>query len=411
MHNTKKHCLMMLLVVTTSWLAGPQVYVDVVTDWSNTAGEIAVAGKLPPGGAYRAVAVVQTAVYDAVNAITKRYPPARGPLQAAPGASIEAAVAAANRATLAALAPGQQAPIDKAYQAALATLPDGPAKTAGIAVGEQAATAILALCAGDGFDTPESYRPHTAPGIYVPTVLPDIAHWPGRKPWLLASADQFRPGPPPSLTSAVWARDYNEIKALGAKQSTQRTADQTAIARFWEARVPTIYLPVVLSVATAPGREPTQNARLLAVATQAMDDALIAVADAKYHYNFWRPITAIRNGDLDGNDATEREASWVPFVDTPMHPEYPCAHCILSATVVTVLHAEVGGGTMPTLRATSPTAPGMERSWTTIEAFMQEVANARIYDGVHYRTSTEVGTAMGQKIGELAAAKSLRPLK
>ena len=105
------------------------------------------------------------------------------------------------------------------------------------------------------------------------------------------------------------------------------------------------------------------------------------------------------------------EASWVPFVDTPMHPEYPCAHCILSATVVTVLHAEVGGGTMPTLRATSPTAPGMERSWTTIEAFMQEVANARIYDGVHYRTSTEVGTAMGQKIGELAAAKSLRPLK
>jgi PAP2 superfamily len=278
-------------------------------------------------------------------------------------------------------------------------------------VGEQAATAILGLCAGDGFDTPESYRPHTTPGVYVPTVLPDIAHWPGRKPWLLASADQFRPGPPPSLTSAVWARDYNEIKALGAKQSTKRTAEQTAIARFWEARVPTIYLPVVLSVAMAPGREPTQNARLLAVATQAMDDALIAVADAKYHYNFWRPITAIRNGDMDGNDATERDASWVPFVDTPMHPEYPCAHCILSATVATVLHADVGGGTMPTLRTTSPTAPGMERNWTTIEAFMQEVANARIYDGVHYRTSTEVGTAMGQKIGELAAAKSLRLLK
>jgi hypothetical protein len=411
MNNTKKHCLMTLLVVAASWLAGPVAQADVVTDWSSTAGEIAVAGKLPPGGAYRAVAVVQTAVYEAVNAITKRYPPARGLLQAAPGASVEAAVAAANRATLSALVPVQQATIDKAYQAALATLPDGPAKTAGIAVGEQAATAILALCAGDGYDTPESYRPHTTPGVYVPTVLPDFAHWPGRKPWLLASADQFRPGPPPSLTSAVWARDYNEIKALGAKQSTQRTAEQTAMARFWEARGPTIYLPVVLSVATAPGREPTQNARLLAVATQAMDDALIAVADAKYHYNLWRPITAIRNGDIDGNDATEREASWVPFIDTPPHPEYPCAHCIVSATVATVLHAEVGGGTMPKLRTTSPAAPGMERSWTTIEAFMQEVANARIYDGVHYRTSTEVGTAMGKKIGEWAAAKSLRPLK
>jgi hypothetical protein len=411
MNNAQDHCLMALLVVLASWLAGPWVHADVVTDWTSTAGEIAVAGKLPPGGDYRAMAVVQTAVYEAINTITKRYPPARVSLQAAPGASVDAAVAAANRATLSALAPSQQATIDKAYQAAMATLPDGPAKTAGIAVGEQAAAAILAVCAGDGFDAPESYRPHTTPGVYVPTVLPIITHWPGRKPWLLASADQFRPGPPPSLTSAVWARDYNEIKALGAKQSTQRSGEQTAMARFWEARVPTIYLPVVLSVATAPGREPTQNARLLAVATQAMDDALIAVADAKYHYNFWRPITAIRNGDLDGNDATEREASWVPFVDTPMHPEYPCAHCILSAAVATVLHAEVGGGTMPTLRTTSPTAPGMERSWTTIEAFMQEVAQARIYDGVHYRTSTEVGTTMGQKIGELAGTKSLRPLK
>jgi hypothetical protein len=411
MHNNRKSLVMASLVVAVSCLAGPQVHADVVTDWSTTAIGIAVAGSLPAGGAYRAIAVVQTAVYEAVNAVTKRYPSARVTLQVAPGASLEAAVAAANRATLAALVPAQQDAIAKAYQAALATLPDGPSKTAGIRVGEQAATAILALCAGDGYDTPGSYRPHTSPGVYVPTILPDFAHWPGRKPWLLASADQFRPGPPLSLTSAVWARDYNEIKAVGGKQSSKRTSEQTAIARFWEARVPSIYLPVVLSLATAPGRELTQNARLLTVATQAMDDALIAAADAKYHYDFWRPITAIRNGDMDGNDATERDASWVPFIDTPMHPEYPCAHCILSATVATVLQAEVGGGSMPTLRATSPTAPGMERSWTTIEAFLQEVANARIYDGVHYRTSTEVGTAMGRKIGEWVAAKALRPIK
>ena len=411
MHNTKKHCLMTLLVVAASWLAGPLAHADVVTDWSTTAGEIASAGKLPPGGAYRAVAVVQTAVYDAVNAITKRYPPAHGSLQAAPGASVEAAVAAANRATLSALVPVQQATIDKAYQAAVAPLPEGPAKTAGIAVGEQAATAILALCAGDGFDTPESYRPHTTPGVYVPTVLPDLAHWPGRKPWLLASADQFPPGPPPSLSSAVWARDYNEIKALGAKQSTQRTAEQTAIARFWEARVPTIYLPVVLSVATAPGREPTQNARLLAVATQAMDDALIAVADAKYHYNFWRPITAIRNGDLDGNDATEREATWMPFIDTPMHPEYPCAHCIVSASLSAVLKAEIGSGSTPTLRSASSTAGGAVRTWASVDEFTREIALARILDGVHYRNSTEVGSAMGKKVGELAVQSFPKPTR
>ena len=145
--------------------------------------------------------------------------------------------------------------------------------------------------------------------------------------------------------------------------------------------------------------------------TQAIDDAYIAIFDAKYHYNFWRPVTAIRNGDTDGNAATEREASWVPFIETPMHPEYPCAHCIVSGVVGTVLQAEIGTGPMPTLTTTSDTAQGAVRSWTKIDDFMQEVANARIYDGVHYRTSTEVGTDMGKKIGQLVAAKYFQPLK
>jgi hypothetical protein len=139
-----------------------------------------------------------------------------------------------------------------------------------------------------------------------------------------------------------------------------------------------------------------------------MDDALIAVMDAKYHYQFWRPITAIRNGDNDGNNATEREPSWTPLIDTPMHPEYPCAHCIISGSVGAVLRAETGAGPVPTLTTTSVTANGAARSWTKIEDFVQEVANARIYDGVHYRTSTEVGTDMGRRIGELAAAKFSR---
>jgi hypothetical protein len=155
----------------------------------------------------------------------------------------------------------------------------------------------------------------------------------------------------------------------------------------------------------------TQNARLLAAVTQATDDAMIAVFDAKYQYGFWRPITAIRDGDLDGNAATERDPSWTPFIDTPMHPEYPCAHCIVSGAVGEVLRAEVGGGAMPTLTTTSPTAPGATRSWTKIEDFVAEVAAARIYDGVHYRNSTEVGAAMGRQIGGLAAARWLGPAR
>jgi PAP2 superfamily len=409
MNHTKKHPRLVLLVVAASLLVGPIGRADVVTDWNVKAGEIVVEARLGPPPAYRVLAIVQSAVYEAVNAITKRYPSDRVKLDAPPEASVDAAVAEANRATLSQLLPSQQAAIDSAYQAALSAIAAGQAKTAGLAVGEKAAAAVLAWCADDGAAAAETYRPHTTAGVYVPTVIPAVPQWPQRKPWLMTSPAQFRPGPPPPLASAVWARDYNEIKALGGKNSTQRTAEQTAIARFWEATLPPIYHGVVRSVATVPGREVTQNARLFAAVTQATDDALIAVMDAKYHYNFWRPVTAIRNGDIDGNDATERDPSWLPFIDTPMHPEYPCAHCIVSAAIGTVLQAEIGTGPMPTLTTTSVTAKGAARSWTTIDDFMQEVANARIYDGVHYRTSTEVGTAMGKQIGELAAAKYLRP--
>jgi len=158
----------------------------------------------------------------------------------------------------------------------------------------------------------------------------------------------------------------------------------------------------VHSVTGAPGRQATQNARLLAAVAQAMDDAMIAVFDAKYHYNFWRPATAIRNGDIDGNDATARDASWTPLIDAPMHPEYPSAHGILAGAVGTVLKAELAGGPVPVLSTTSPTAKGITRRWTDIDAFVREVGNARVYEGIHYRTSTDIGTAMGRQIGELA---------
>jgi hypothetical protein len=405
MTNREARRWVIVLLVTASWLAASRARADAVTDWNITAGEIAVAAGLPPPHTTRIMALVQTAVYEAVNAITRRDPPDRVRIDAAPGASIDAAVAAANRDTLRQLVPSQEPAIDKAYQAALSALPEGPAKTAGLAVGAKAAAAILAWGAEDGAATGETYRPRTTAGVYVSTVIPVASQWPQRKPWMMTSPTQFRPGPPPALTSEVWTRDYNEIKAIGGKNSTRRTAEQTAIARFWEANMPPIYYGIVRSVAGMAGREVTQNARLFAAVTQASDDAVIAVMDAKYQYHFWRPVTAIRNGDLDGNDATERDPAWLPFIDTPLHPEYPCAHCILAATIGTILQAEIGTGPMPTLTTTSVTAQGAARSWTTIEDFVQEVSQARIYDGVHYRKSTEVGTAMGRQVGALAVAR------
>ena len=401
-------CCMLAGCVAALLLLGRAARADAVVERNREAGTIMAAAKLPASAQARAFAALQTAVYDAANAISARYPAGDRKMGASPGASLEAAVAAANHATLQKIVPSQQASIDAAYQAALATIADGPAKSGGIAVGEKAATAILALCAQDGYDAPDVYRPSTTPGIYVPTSTPAAVQWPKRKPWLMTRPDQFRPGPPPPLTSELWARDYNEIKAIGGKTSSRRTAEQTEIARFWEARDPPLYYGIVQAVANLPGRDATQNARLYAAVAQAMDDAFIAVFDAKYAYSFWRPVTAIRNGDTDGNDATERDPAWAPFIETPMHPEYPCAHCIQAATVGTVLQAEIGAGPTPLLSTTSPTANGATRTWTKVDDFVQEVAVARIYDGVHYRNSTQVAIAMGKQIGALAVAKVLR---
>jgi len=374
-------------------------HADVVTDANAKAAEIASKHPATPP-AVRTMAIVQVSVFEAVNAITGRYPAFRAKVTAAPGASVEAAVASATRTALLKLMPAQQAAIDADYQAALKPLANGRAKSDGIGVGEQAAAAILVSCADDGSVAPNTYQPHTTAGVYVPTMFPAVPHWGKRKPWLMASADQFRPGPPPSLTSETWKRDYAEIKALGGKNSTQRTAEQTAIAQFWEATAPVVYWPVVRSVANAPGRDVADNARLLAMAAMAMDDGLIAVFDAKYTYNFWRPVTAIRNADGDA-----RDPGWTPFIDTPMHPEYPCAHCIVSGSLGAVLAAELGTGPVPTLSSTSYTAGGAVRTWGSVGDFVQEVAVARIYDGVHYRNSAEVGTAMGKAVGELAAKR------
>jgi hypothetical protein len=380
---------------------------DSVTDWNVKACEIAGPMSFDAPTGNRMLAVMQTAIYEAVNAITKRYPQGDIKIDAPAGASADVAVAAAGRVTLLKFAPAKAAEIDAAYQAALAAVPDAKARTDGINIGEQAAAAVLAARTFDLSVPAETYRPYTIAGVYVPTVVPLVSSWPQRRPWLMTSASQFRPGPPPKLTSDIWARDYNEIKAIGRKENSTRTAEQTDIARFWEATGAAIYHGILKSVADKPGREITQNARFYMVVTQAIDDAMIAVFDAKYHYNFWRPVTAIRNGYIDGNDATERDASWTPFINTPMHPEYPCAHCIVSGAVGTVLEAEIGKTPNLLISTNSSTANNAKRTWTRIEDFILEVANGRIYDGVHFRNSTEVGTAMGRQIGALASAKYL----
>lgn len=367
---------------------------DIITDWNVKARNLVVASKQYTPFANRSMAIIHTSIYEAVKTISNdpNYT----------NESLDSAVAAASYTSLIGLFPKQQVSIEKIYNEALNVITNGNAKSQGIKIGTQCAKSILAMRADDGYNQMESYRPSTNIGKYVPTVIPAVPHWPQRKTWMLDNPKQFRPGPPPSITSKKWAKDFNEVKSYGGVNSIKRTQEQTNIARFWEATLPPIYHGVVHSVADQSGRSVLQNARLFALITQATDDAMIAVFDAKYHFALWRPVTAIRNADRDANKRTKRDASWKPFIPTPMHPEYPCAHCVVAGTVGAVLKAEVGDSKMPLLTTSSITADGKTRSWTTIEDFIQEVTDARIYDGVHYRNSGDVGSAMGKKIGKLA---------
>lgn len=383
---------------------------DVITDWNETIVNASLAAQQPPPVQARDIAIVHLAMFDAVNSIEPRYTPYRIQLQAPSTTSTVAAVSAAAHGVMVGLYPAQLKYIDAELQTALASVPDGEAKTQGVQLGEKVAAAILQDRRNDGATAPDTYRPHAAAGAYVPTVTPAGSHWGAVKPFGLKSGTQFRPTAPYALNSAQWAKDYAEIKRMGAKLGSGRTAEQTDIARFWEFTGADTYNSPVRQISAAKNLGLTENARLFALTSLAAADAFIAIFDAKYAYGFWRPVTAIRNGDIDGNDATERDAGWEPLIATPMHPEYPCAHCISDSSMAAVLSAFYGDA-IPTVKLTTPTEPGVTRSFSKLSDIGTEIINARIYDGVHYRTSGEVGAEMGRQIGEYVMQNFLKPVR
>lgn len=383
---------------------------DALIDWADTTTAIAIDGP----NTIRTMALTQNAVYEAVNAITGRYPKDRlklGPAQGAPGtpgnsasaASVDAAIAAASHDVLVHEDPNQATRANAAYQTALGKLSDDAARAAGIQVGQAAAADFLARHAND-IPTLEPYRPLTTPGTYVPTTPPYGVAYSQNRPWFMSSSSQFRPGPPVALASARYAQDYNETKLLGAINSTVRTPEQTEMVRFWATNLPDVHEGIVRSVALAPGRDITRNARLFAAAFAAMNEAEIAVFEAKYYYQYWRPVTATRNGDKDNNPATERDPGWTSVIPAPLQPEYPCGHCILASVLATVIRIEAGHDPVPVISSTSNTAPGSVHKWTHPEDLVNEVSTARICGGIHFRYSVETGNSMGEQVGALVAS-------
>jgi|SRR4051794_19533408 hypothetical protein len=388
-------------------------FANVITEWDEkgTAAVTALAslGGTNPYMAQRMMAMVHAAMFDSVNSIEQRYRPYMAQLPAEPTTSKEAAAAAAAATVLATIDAKTAGEMKSALTAYLVSIPDGPAKTDGVKLGQAVAARIMAARESDGSNAPDAYRPRTASGIYVPTAITISSMWPDMKPFALAKGSEFRPKPPIALESNEWAADYNELKDYGGLNSTKRTAQQTETARFWLVGPPVAYHPFVRQLVTAKQMSVVDSARLMTFVAVGINDAIIAVLDAKYHYNFWRPITAIRNGDIDDNPATDREATWQPIAPTPMHPEYPCSHCIQSGAVAGVIKAVFGSMDIPEVATTSPTAPGVTHRWTNMTTYTEEVANARVWAGFHYRFSTRVGTDMGLQIGEYVAKTLMQP--
>jgi len=403
-----KSTLRSVLPVLAVLLAPAAAQADVIADWNAKAEAIGIEKSLQPPINARGMTMMHVAMFEAVNAVTHRYAPYRLKLAGDAGASPEAAAATAAHDVLVKLFPDQQAGLDSTLKASLGQVPDGPAKTKGMELGQQAAAGILALRANDGIAAPETYRPMTTAGAYIPTPIPVSSTIGKLTPWVMTSGEQLRPGPPPALTSSAWTTDVNEIREVGGRTSAKRTADQTEAALFWAATGPHCWNPIVRQLAAARKLDLPDSARFFALVALATSDAFIAVFDAKFQYNLWRPVTAIRNADITGNANTPREASWLPLIETPMHPEYPCAHCISSGAAATVMQ-QVLGADVPTFSMTSPALPGVTRRWTRLLDYSDEVSNARVWGGIHYRFSTVVGKEMGSKIAELTVKTRLLP--
>jgi hypothetical protein len=314
--------LLVPALLCAAWLP-TTVQADAVADWNERAVAAVYTARLSPDMQSRSLAMMHIAVFEALNSLAPRYTPYRTRLPVESGTSPDAATAAAAHAVLTRLFPEQQKDFDAALQAALDKVPEGPARTNGVRLGERSAAAILAEREQDGSAAPITYRPFTLPGKYVPTQFPASSTWPAVRPFALRSGDQFRPPAPYALSSAQWAADFNEVKRLGGKAGSARTPEQNDIARFWVLTGAATYNPVTRHVAAARGLDMLDSARLFALSSIVTADTAIAIFDAKYAHNFWRPVTAIRNGDIDGNDATALDANWEPLATTPMHRSTP----------------------------------------------------------------------------------------
>lgn len=409
-----KRSLMLIALVIFSLAGAGAVFADEVTDWNQHTINHIQTTKASSIATMRILAVEQAAVFDAVNGIERRfahiYVKPQGPHQA----SSRAAAIQAAYATLIRFFPGQKAELDAQRESSLEALA-GESEVQirqGIKWGQKVADEILALRCGDGFDA--LFAPFTggaAPGLWRPTPsanlaaqTPELARM---TPFVMTSPGQFRPAGPRALTSAQYAADLNEVKTLGRDTGSTRTGEQTQIGLFWGDNNQIHWNRIALYVVAQRSDSLADNARLFALLNLAAADATIVAWDAKYHYNHWRPISAIRLADTDGNDATTLDATWTPLQTTPNHQEYVSGHSTISGAASQVLTALLGDNV--TFTHGSDTLPGVTRTHLSFATAAEEANESRIYTGAHFRSSCNDGQGAGAALGNLINARLALP--
>jgi hypothetical protein len=380
------------------------LHADAVTDWNEiTLSTLASVNEARPSPSSRVLAIVHVAVFDAVNSIEHRFSPYAVNAQPVAGASPEAAAIAAAYTALLSLYPSQAQPLGEAYAKSLAAIRDGAPKEKGIAVGEFVANTIVMLRASDGSNTTATYDQPLAPGIWRPTppaFAPAVwVAWGKVTPFTLLSGSQFRADPPPSIYSRRYARDLEEVKSLGAIDSTTRTPEQTEIALFWVENSQITWNHIAEIVAARHNRSLAENARLFALLNLAGADSVIASFNTKYTYNLWRPISAIQEGIAGGANPIAPDPTWTPLQPTPAHPDYTSLHVIYGASAATVLASFYCTDEIP-FSLTTASLPGVVRSFHSLSQALEEMSVSRICVGYHTRIAVRVGARQGRAIGD-----------
>ena len=389
--------------------------IDVVLEWNRISLDAIRTASTPPPVASKNLATVHTAIFDAVNSIDRQYTPYATTVVVQPRASKEAAVVAAAYQTLIALFPAQKATFDAKYAAALTAIPDGRAETDGINAGKDVASKILALRANDGSSTVIPYTVAADAGAWQPTsstLIPALPQWPNVKPWAMTIGSQFRAAAPPSLSSVAYAAALNEVKSIGSVTSQTRTADQTAIAKFWAngggtATPPGHWNMVAQIVAEAQHTSLSDNARLFAMLNIGLADAAIASWDAKYAYNLWRPVTAIRSADTDSNAATTADSTWLPLLQTPPFQSYTSGHSTFSGTAAAILKGFFATD-LVSFKLPSETPETASRTFNSFSEAAVESGISRIYAGIHFSFDNVAGLEEGRLLGEYVIGNFLK---